>query len=259
MKKFSDFTEPVICTFAQGYTCGSLAAKITRALYDGTDAVGVYFHHVKQEERTDEKIKYVFSLCADRPIYALSYRGRENEGKTDDEIGEELVRLGALGASTVDVMGDLFAPCFSQLTDDKAAIDKQKDLIKRIHDTGAEVLMSSHIQKYLSAKEVEEMMAEQYSRGADFAKVVSRCDSEEEQRASIETVLHLKSVFKDKPFLFLTMGPYTRLLRLIGPLLGCRVWLAVDDHTDGDTIAQPDLKTIKRIRDSVDLRPYKRY
>ncbi|MFQ9801625.1 MAG: hypothetical protein ACLR23_25015 [Clostridia bacterium] len=59
-------------------------------------------------------------------------------------LAAELVELAGCGADLCDVMGDYFDRQPDEVAVDKTAIEKQKELIRKIHDKGAKVLMSSH-------------------------------------------------------------------------------------------------------------------
>lgn len=72
------------------------------------------------------------------------------------------------------------------MTDDKDAINKQKELIGRIHAKGAEVVMSSHVNKYKTAERVLQIAFEHKRRGADILKIVAHANNMEEQLENLK-------------------------------------------------------------------------
>ena len=51
------------------------------------------------------------------------------------------------GAELCDIMGDYFDKQPGEMTYNETAVKKQRNLIDKLHKRGAEVLMSTHIQK----------------------------------------------------------------------------------------------------------------
>ena len=148
-------------------------------------------------------------------------------------------------------MGDLFCRHPEELTDDAEAIEKQMKLIEKIHEAGAEVLMSSHILKFTPAERVLEVALEQKRRGADIIKIVTGAESMEQQIENLRITQLLKQEL-GAPFLFLSGGECS-LHRRLGMKLGCCMALCVYEHDHLSTPMQPLLSTMKTIRDSIDF------
>jgi 3-dehydroquinate dehydratase len=116
-----------------------------------------------------------------------------------------------------------------------------------IHARGAEVLMSSHTRKYMSAARILEIARAQEERGADIVKIVTQADSPEEEAE----VLLANAVLKRElrvPFLLLC-GGVCRSVRRIGPMFGSCMWLCVPKHDAYATKVQPllsDVQTVKK-------------
>ena len=134
---------------------------------------------------------------------------------------------------------------------DKTAIEKQKELIKKIHDKGAKVLMSSHLLKYIPAERVLEIALEHQKRGADICKIVTGADTMEQQIENLKIINMLKENLKI-PFLFLCGGE-CGILRRIGGEIGCCMYLCVHEYDALATPQQPLLKDVKIIRDTIEL------
>ncbi|MDD6484764.1 MAG: type I 3-dehydroquinate dehydratase, partial [Clostridiales bacterium] len=172
-----------------------------------------------------------------------------NEGKTDDMLAEELVELADCGADLCDVMGDYFDRQPDEVAVDKTAIEKQKELIRKIHNKGSKVLMSSHVLKYIPAERVLEIALEHQTRGADICKIVTGADTMEQQIENLKIINMLKENLKI-PFLFLCGGECS-ILRRIGGELGCCMYLCVHEYDALATPQQPLLKDVKIIRDTM--------
>ena len=193
----------------------------------------------------------MFAYAKDKPVYVTNYRHTSNEGKTDDMLAAELVELAECGADLCDVMGDYFDRQPDELAVDKTAIEKQKELIGKIHDKGAKVLMSSHVLKYTPAERVLRIALEHQERGADICKIVTGADTMEQQLENLKIINMLKENLKI-PFLFLCGGE-CRILRRIGGEIGCCMYLCVYEYDKLATPQQPLLKDVKIIRDTIGL------
>ena len=207
------------------------------------------FEQLMPEYRTKEVYKDLFAYAKDKPVYVTNYRHTSNEGKTDDMLAEELVEFADCGADLCDVMGDYFDRQPDEVAVSKTAIEKQKELIRKIHDKGAKVMMSSHVLKYIPSERVLEIALEHQSRGADICKIVTGADTMEQQLENLKIINMLKENLKI-PFLFLCCGECKILRRISGEIGNC-MYLCVQEHDELATPVQPLLKDIKIIRDTI--------
>jgi len=122
-------------------------------------------------------------------------------------------------------------------------------LIDRLHEKGAEVLMSSHVMKYTPAERVLEIAREHERRGADICKIVTAADNMEQQIENLRIINMLKEDLKI-PFLYLINGQ-SHILRRIGGEIGCCMYLCVYEYDGLATAMQPLLKKVKAIRDNM--------
>ena len=221
---------------------------INKAAENGAEALGLQLCYLKKEDHTEENFKRIFSAAGDLPTYVTYYRGHSNEEKSDDEIAEGLVTLAKCGATLCDIVGDLYDKQDDQMARDEEAIKKQMLLIDKIHEAGGEVLISSHVLKFTPAERVLEIALEQERRGADICKIVTGAGSHEEEVENLRIVTLLKKELKI-PFLYLSGGE-CRILRRIGPMFGCCMWLCVDERNEFSTPSQPDLAQVKLIREN---------
>ena len=250
-KSFFENDKALLTVMVQADNSDRIKELIDKSIPDGAEAFGMQFEQMKSEYRTKEVYKDLFAYTKDRPVYVTNYRHASNEGKTDDMLASELVELADCGADLCDVMGDIFDRQPDEVAVDKTAIEKQKELIREIHDKGAKVLMSSHVYKYIPAERVLEIALEHQSRGADICKIVTGADTMEQQLENLKIINMLKENLKI-PFLFLCCGE-CGILRRIGGEIGCCMYLCVHEHDALATATQPLLKDVKIIRDTIEL------
>lgn len=223
--------------------------RIRNANCLGADAYGLQVESLKPEYQNPAIYKKIFTEGKGRPFYVTNYRGKNNSGKTDEELAEGLVTLAESGAMLCDVMGDMFCKHPEELTDNEEAIGKQMELIEKLHSVGAEVLMSSHILKFTPAERVLEVALEQKRRGADIIKIVTGANNMEQQIENLRITDFLKREL-GAPFLFLSGGECS-LHRKLGIKLGCCMALCVYEHDACSTASQPLLSSMKTVRDIV--------
>ena len=246
---FLKYEKPVLTCMVQAHTAERVKELIDLSLPEGVEAFGMQFCRMRAEDRTPEVYKMLFDYAGDKPVYVTNYRQAVNEGKTDEQLGEELVEMAACGAALCDVMGDYFDRCEGEMTMKEEAVIKQMELIDAIHAKGAAVVMSSHVLKYTPAERVLEIAREHQSRGADICKIVTGAEDMAQQIENLQICRLLKERLS-VPFLFLCGGECT-LLRRLGWRLGCGMILCVYEHDAESTFSQPLLKIAKQIRDEL--------
>lgn len=251
MNRFLKTDQPMLTVMLQCKTPEIAIGRIRNANQQGADAYGLQVESLLPEYQTPEIYQKIFKEGGGRPFYVTNYRSAENKGKTDEELAEGLITLAQNGAALCDVMGDLYCKHPEELTDDAAAIRKQVQLIERLHETGAQVLMSSHVLKFTPAERVLAIAKEQKRRGADIIKIVTKADSIEQQIENLRITDLLKREL-GAPFLFLSGGECT-LHRRLGMRLGCCMSLCVYEHDAYSTPTQPLLSTMKQVRDEIDF------
>ena len=251
MKKptFLNAEQPLLTCMVQADNPARIKELIDLSLPEGAEAFGMQFCRMKPEYRTGETYKELFKYTGGKPVYVTNYRGGLNEEKDDEEIARELLELAECGATLCDVMGDYFDRCEGELTMNETAVQKQMALIDKLHERGAEVLMSSHVLKFTPAERVLEIALEHQRRGADICKIVTGAENMEQQIENLRIIGLLKENLKI-PFLFLTGGE-CRIVRRIGGALGCCMYLCVYEYDGLATPAQPLLRDVKIIRDII--------
>jgi len=248
---FLKYEKPLITAMLQASDPERIAALMQASIDDGAEAFGIQFCQLAPEYRTREVYKKLFDMAAPRPVYVTYYRGSKNEGKSDEELADGLIELAECGATLCDVIGDMFDVHEDQMARDENAIRRQMELIERLHERGAEVLMSSHVMKFTPAERVLEIAREQQRRGADICKIVVGAETMEEQLENMRIAAMLKEKL-DIPYLFLSGGE-CRMLRRVGGTLGCCMYLCVHEHDELATPAQPLVTDVKLIRDALGI------
>ena len=249
---FLDNKRPVLTAMVQGNTPEEMICVIVNSLYDGAEAFGIQLENLKREYRTEETLKEIFKHCDGKPIYITSYRNSESTGMTDDECMEYLLMGLRAGATIGDVMGDLYDPVPYEITFDEIAVEKQKQLIKKIHEMGKEVIMSSHLHAFFEEEDIVRFAKAQEERGADVVKIVTFAQTREEMMADFQIIDRLKREL-EKPFLFLANGPHSKLIRQVGPAFGVCMYLCVQHYHPINSKEQPQLRAAKAIRDAMCL------
>ena len=249
-RSFFGHEKALLTVMVQADNPDRIKELIDKSVPEGAEAFGMQFEQMKTEYRTKKVYNDLFSYAKDKLVYVTNYRTAKNEGKSDTQLAEELLELADCGADLCDVMGDCFDRQPDELAVDKTAIEKQKELIRKIHNKGAKVLMSSHVLKYIPAEMVLEIALEHQRRGADICKIVTGADTMEEQIENLKIINMLKQNLKI-PFLFLCGGE-CKMLRRIGGELGCCMYLCVHEYDELATPAQPLLKNLKAIRDNME-------
>lgn len=246
---FLNRDKAIITSMVQADNPDRIRYLMDKSAKQGAEAFGMQFEQMKAEYRTPEVYKSLFKYAKGKPVYVTNYRSRQNEGKSDEILAEELLELAENGATLCDVMGDYFDKHPGELTMNEDAIKKQIELIDKLHLKGAEVLMSSHIYTYTPAERVLEIALEHQKRGADIAKIVTGAETMEEQIENLKIINLLKEKLKI-PFLFLCGGE-CKILRKIGGEIGCCMYLCVSEHDDFATPVQPLIENVKAIRDNI--------
>ena len=66
---------------------------IDLSLPEGAEAFGMQFEQMKPAYRKKDIYRTLFAHAGDKPVYVTNYRGKENTGKTDEQLASELVEL----------------------------------------------------------------------------------------------------------------------------------------------------------------------
>jgi len=245
-KSFLHYDKPWITGFIMAETLEEAIAMVKKVLADGGDSVCIEITRMRPEFWNEKDLTALFAEAKDMPIYSCCYRTGFGEGHTDDELAELSMLCLKCGATLIDVMGDMYHPEPWELTFDKEAVEKQKKLIKRIHEAGGEVLMSSHNHAHYAPEQIVTWMKAQVERGADVSKDINVADTEEELIEALETYKLINQEIH-VPYLFMVGGEKCSLTRECGGRLGAFMYLG-RVFPEG---VQPKLATLKYLRDEM--------
>lgn len=245
MKTFLKSDRPIITGMLKSKDKNGILAEIQRIRADGAEAYGFQIDILEDEFKQPHHLKEIFDAMSDKPIYCTNYM-RENTTKNISwsTLKDQLLTAVDLGATLIDIPGDMFDSSDMELSMNKQAIEEQTRLIDEIHRRGGEVLMSSHVLRYVP-KEVALTIAEQHkARGADISKIVTEANNISELNHNFEIESLLESCLGIK-HLFLCNGTHCKKHRLLGPLLGSCLFLATENAQTGQN--QPTVAEAIRI------------
>lgn len=251
MKQFLKENRPTIVGMLKSDTADGIIAEIGRMSEDEPDAYGFQIEVLRLKDRNRDNYQRIFAAMNGKPSYVTHYARCNCRDFTDDELMRELYTAIECGATLVDVRCDLYDRRPDEFTTDTAAVKKQKEVIKTIHEMGAQVLMSAHTFKFLPPEKVLEIALAQQERGTDVIKIVTNADTEAELLSNFETSILLKERIST-PALFLCNGDYCKKHRILGPVLGGCMYLSVENSRTEDN--QP---TVRRAKEQLTLAGYK--
>lgn len=107
----------------------------------------------------------------------------------------------------------------AEVTEQPAAIGRQRAIIDQVHTAGGEVVMSCHAARVLSRADAMRIAALMTSRGADLVKIVGVTRACEHVVDLLGTTLALKAV-THVPFSMMSVGGASRIGRFLGPMFG---------------------------------------
>lgn len=242
---------PTLVGMLRSTTAEELLKEIDLMLTQGVDAFGFQIESLIPQDRNEENYKKIFSAMEGKPAYVTYYTRGNVLDLTDEELTEELFLTVKCGAKLVDIRCDLFDRQPGEYSTDKAAIEKQKEVIKKFQAMGAAVLMSAHVLKYIPCEKVLEIALSQQERGVDIVKIVTEANSEAELTENFKASILLNQILTT-PVLFLCNGTHCKKHRILGPVLNNSMFLVVRNDLEGQN--QP---TIQRAKAQLALAGYR--
>lgn len=244
LKSFRALNAPFIAAIVQERSVEATIANILNAEHDGAKGFMVDLSFLPDSGRMSEALRRIFSASG-RPMMPLVYRSgcMTPDRVTEDDRAQLMLSALDAGASSIDVMGNLFEPdAPRELAQDAYAVKRQMALIERIHARGAEVLISSHMMEVLSAEEVLEHLMRQAERGADIAKIITACNTWEDIEESVRTLNLLRRKMKI-PYIYLCNGKLGRFQRFFAPTMGSMLNFGVTAYNEISQGAQPTIRS----------------
>ncbi|MCQ2380700.1 MAG: type I 3-dehydroquinate dehydratase [Victivallaceae bacterium] len=225
-------------------------AEARNAAGDGAEAIAVELLQFPVELRTIGNFRRIVE-SVDLPFMFLDYRNDRFHLDDEERMAHLLVAAEA-GAGMIDIVGDLFGPAPDERGVDPAAVARQAEAIRMVHETGSQVIISSHPQRYMKADAVEEQLRDFASRGGDVVKLVARADSDAEYLESLATTVRLYRNLAT-PFVYLCCGRYGRLQRMTSLQCGGAITFGVYRHHDFEPYDQPEIRDFAAVRKGIGL------
>jgi hypothetical protein len=240
---------PVITALIANETPQELIMTARNSESDGAQGIAISLANLRPDFRNSGSLKIIIN-SVNLPFMFYYYRTDKWEKPGDDERKELLLAAAGMGASMIDVMGDLYDPSPMEITHNQSAIEKQKRLIDRIHEKGADVVMSSHMTSSRTTEEVVEHLRAFEDRGPDVVKIVTVVNTEEELAEAFRTTMTLKHELK-KPYIHLCNGKFGRPHRFICPTLGISILFAVPHDPERGSTIIPTIREMKAVLDNI--------
>ncbi len=262
-KSIAKLQSPVLAGVVRETTTRAAIAQIKNCLYDGAEMIDLHLSCL-EDHSTKELKKIVDST--ELPILALNYNSTflwESASFSEEERVASFLRAVEAGAAGVDIQGYTFdRPSRKEfhgedkysftkgkpreVVTDESVIAEQCRLIEKIHQMGAEVLLSCHPGIYMDAEQVVELALFLEKRNPDVIKLVTMVEDEMQMLESFKAMLLLKKEVKT-PVTYHAGGKAGVLTRLLNPVLGGHMAFCVDRFTPGSTMEQVDLRTAGEI------------
>jgi 3-dehydroquinate dehydratase len=255
-KSFSELPRPLIVGSLRHKTADSVIDDIKKSESDGAKAFILQIQLMNEKYHDFESLREI-AESTECPIMALNYR--TDNGFNDEQRIEVMREAVQAGFRSVDIPMYIYdndtrnSLKLSELSFASAnpnevsmrpeVVVKQKELIKEFQDMGAEVLMSAHVGVELSREQIVSLALEIQSRGADIVKIISSCESQEQQTEILRTNLELKNTL-DVPFLYTCFGTYNRFIRFNAPLFGSMLVFGYHEYGELSNKEKPLLKDL---------------
>lgn len=263
MKKISQLCAPAVAGVIRERTALKAIAEIKNCLYDGADMIDLHMSCL--EDASTETLKKIIN-SSKLPVLALNYNAKcdwSNAGLSEEERVESFFRAISVGAAGVDIQGYTYhLPSKSnfcgedkysftkgnpkEVVTDEGVIEKQCELIERVHNMGAEVLLSCHPDIPMHCEQVVELALFLEKRKPDILKIVTVAETEEDLIESFKTMRALKKELKT-PVSYHVNGALGSLSRIVNPILGGHIAFCVDRFDENSTMGQLDLRTSRTV------------
>ncbi len=261
-KKYTQLSRPVLVESVRMETVNEAVADIQNAESEGAQAFLVHLELLKEEERTLGGMKKIFE-ATNLPVMALNYRAKDGSESAAVDEERSLLLLEAIkcGANMIDVWGDMFdydsvaslencTQAFAtarpkEITMRESCIAKQRALIAKAHELGAEVLISAHVGTELTCEQAISLAKEIENRGADIVKIITTCESKEHIPVILHTITELKKHLH-VPYMYQCGGKYGKIVRPIAPFFGSAFALC---HLKYGAVTFPEKPLLSDVKD----------
>ena len=266
MRKLSEIPAPAVAGVVRKTTAKAAIAEMKNCCIHGADMIDLHMSCL--EDRSPATLKTVISSTK-LPILALNYNQKADWSKlglTEEERVQTFLDAVEAGAAGIDMQGYTFhtpsktAFCGEdfysftkdgpkEVVTDPAIIEKQCAFIEKVHDMGAQVLLSCHPGVVMNTRQVVDLALFLEKRNPDIIKIVTKATCEEDLQECIRTMLALKKEVKT-PVSYHCNGAAGMASRIINPLLGGQIAFCVDGYDAASTMEQLDLQTVRSMVDN---------
>lgn len=237
--------KPLLVCSLNEHTVADTVCAVRTGIFDGADAFLLHMEKLVPDAMSEESLRAMFSPMQHRGVIVTNYR-YENKA-SDDVIAEQLLTAVRAGASCVDLMCDFFDAQEPQIPTKKPdAVARQRKLIAKIHDMGAQVLISSHLPAFYETEALISFAKTMEERGADIVKIAMTVGSEEEAVRAVPETYALKKALH-VPFYFGLGGKYSHAHRILAPVYGSCLIFAVPYYTPSTQVHKPLLRSVREI------------
>lgn len=264
-KSIVEIAKPALAGVIREADQMSAIAELKNCKYDGADMADLHLSCLK--DRSEETLRAIIGSTS-LPILALNYNRTldwQDCQFTEEERVESLLCAVRAGAAGIDIQGYTYhAPSQSgfygeniysftkespkEVVTDPIIIQKQCRLIEKVHEMGAEILLSCHPGIFMNCEQVVELALYLEKRNPDIIKIVTVASNEEQLAESFKTMITLKREVKTAVS-YHAGGLAGSLSRIVNPILGGHMIFCVDRYKVGSTMEQLDLKTVRTIVD----------
>ena len=267
MQKLSAIAAPAIAGVVKEKNARASIAQIKNCIYDGASMIDLHLSCL--EDLSLESIKKIVDASR-LPILALNYNskydGTSANFSEEERIASLLLAVEA-GAAGIDMQGytchlpskkefcgeDKYSFTKGnpkEIVTDSAIIEKQCEIIERVHSKGAQVLLSCHPGIPMNCSQVVDLALFLEKRNPDIIKIVTKAETEDDLAECIRTMTVLKKEIKT-PISYHASGKAGMLSRIINPLLGSQIAFCVDRYCEASTFEQIDLRCTSEVVENV--------
>ena len=256
-KSFAKLPSPVVVGVIRERTVRGAIAAIKKSEISGATALDLHLSCLEEKERTAAEIRKIADSTK-LPILALNYNENYDwspAGMTEEERVDLLLTALDGGCAAIDMQGYTFDPksksgyygdktrLFSrdnprEIVTDESVINKQKELIERVHGMGKEVLLSTHPYVPMDTEQLLELAKFLDERNPDVIKIVTRCDTEEQLGEAFKSMIALKNAGLKARISFHCCGQKGKPSRIINPLLGSYLCFCTPEFTESSNFEQ---------------------
>ena len=242
-------------------------AEIKNGEKRGARGFDLHLDALDEEFRTVESIQQICE-ATERPILALNYKNGYFGPltMTEEERIELLMVAVDAGVSAVDLQGYSFDDTaklefvdaehvpeelefLKELKPNEVALkpevlEKQRRFIEKVHEKGAEVLLSMHLGVHLTTDQL--LALSQFvrrTRNMDAIKLVTPCASEQQLAECLYSTVILKQQL-DFPFVYHAAGKMGMKSRMICPMLGSYMMFCNVDYGYSSNFEQLHLESM---------------